>query len=72
MVTLCALSGNLVYSNLGFSLSEIFVILFAFIEYWKTEDKEHDECCVICQLEYIINLILGYILLYGFGSESLL
>jgi len=71
-VTIRTLSGNVVYSNLGFSLSKIFSILFAFIEYWKIEDKEHEECCVICQPEYIIILILGFILLYEFGSEILL
>jgi len=49
----------------------LFSFRFAFIEYWKTEDKEHDECCVICQPEYIINLILGFILFYEFGSEIL-
>jgi hypothetical protein len=58
--------------KLAFSLSEIFSIPFVFIEYWKIEDKDHDECCVTCQPEYIINLILGFILLYEAGSESLL
>jgi len=72
ILLLSVLSGNVVYSNLSFSLSEVFGILFVFIEYWKIEDKEHEECYVICQPDYTINLILGFKLLYEFGSEILL